>query len=81
MNAPHEMRLKYQAGELGEFEYGEDESRSEGEKKATDNSTPDNVDVIDVGKDIKEEEKDLEIENTDDTNKSKDNMTGWAAWE
>lgn len=25
MNAPHEMRLKYQAGELGEFEYGEGE--------------------------------------------------------
>lgn len=25
MNAPHEMKLKYEAGELGEFEYGEGE--------------------------------------------------------
>lgn len=40
MNAPHEMRLKYQAGELGEFEYGEDESRSEGEKKRLTTARP-----------------------------------------
>lgn len=60
-------------------EYREDESRSEGEKKAADNSAPENVDVIDIGKDIKEEGEELELEKAEDTSKGSNGKSDTAA--
>ena len=95
--------------------YSETVSNNNGNETA--NSTEDNTDIINVGKDVEEEKEELELEQTDDTSKgngsknsisssgtgtssgggsasktdaskkpdstdkSKDSMTGWSAWE
>lgn len=47
--------------------YGETVSNNNGNE--TVNSTEDNTDIINVGKDVEEEKEELELEQTDDTSK------------